>query len=99
MSDQIDTSAAQQRCVGANIRRTDRVVTQFYEEMLAPSGLNGPQFWLLATLAKIAPITIHRLAEIMYIDRTTLTPNLTLLITQHPVRVEQGEARRMRPAP
>ncbi len=77
MSDQIDTSAAQQCCVGANIRRTDRVVTQFYEEMLAPSGLNGPQFWLLATLAKVAPITIHRLAEIMDIDRTTLTPNST----------------------
>jgi DNA-binding MarR family transcriptional regulator len=96
MSDQIDTSAAQQCCVGANIRRTDRVVTQFYEEMLAPSGLNGPQFWLLATLAKVAPITIHRLAEIMDIDRTTLTRNLKLLIKQHLVRDEEGEDRRMR---
>src|SRR5260221_13115248 len=97
MSDQIDTSAAQQRCVGANIRRTDRVVTQFYEEMLAPSGLNGPQFWLLATLAKVAPITIHRLAEIMDIDRTTLTRNLKLLLKQHLARDQEGENRRMRP--
>ena len=96
MSDQLDTSEARRRCVGANIRRTDRVVTQFYEEMMAPCGLNAPQFWLLATLAEVAPVTIHRLAEIMDMDRTTLTRNLGLLIKQHLVHSEEGEDRRMR---
>jgi DNA-binding MarR family transcriptional regulator len=95
MSDQIDTSAAR-RCACANIRRTDRVITQFYDEMLAPSGLNAPQFGLLATLAEAAPVTIHRLAEIMDIDRTTLTRNLEVLAKQHLVRNEEGEDRRMR---
>ena len=95
MSDQIDTSAAR-RCAGGNIRRTDRVVTQFYDEMLAPSGLSVPQFGLLAILAEAAPITIHRLAEYMDIDRTTLTRNLKLLIKQHLVGSEEGEDRRMR---
>ncbi len=95
MSDQIDTSAVR-RCVGGNIRRTDRVVTQFYEEILAPSGLSVPQFGLLAILAQVAPITIHRLAEHMDIDRTTLTRNLKLLIKQHLVGSEEGEDRRMR---
>jgi len=95
MSDQIDTSAAR-RCACANIRRTDRVITQFYDEMLAPSGLNVPQFGLLATLAEAAPVTIHRLAQIMDIDRTTLTRNLEVLAKQHLVRNEEGEDRRMR---
>ncbi len=95
MSDQLNTSAAR-RCVGGNIRRTDRVVTQFYDEMLAPSGLSVPQFGLLATLAEVAPITIHRLAELMDIDRTTLTRNLKLLIKQHLVSSEEGEDRRIR---
>ena len=94
MSDQIDTSAAR-RCACANIRRTDRVITQFYDEMLAPSGLNAPQFGLLATLAEAAPVTIHRLAQIMDIDRTTLTRNLEVLTKQHLVRNEEGEDRRM----
>ncbi len=95
MSDQIDTSAVR-RCVGGNIRRTDRVVTQFYDEILAPSGLSAPQFGLLAILAQVAPITIHRLAEHMDIDRTTLTRNLKLLIKQNLVGSEEGEDRRMR---
>jgi DNA-binding MarR family transcriptional regulator len=94
MSDQIDTSASR-RCACANIRRTDRVITQFYDEMLAPSGLNAPQFGLLATLAEAAPVTIHRLAQIMDIDRTTLTRNLAVLAKQHLVRNEEGEDRRM----
>ncbi len=95
MSDQLNTSAAC-RCVGGNIRRTDRVVTQFYDEILAPSGLSVPQFGLLAILAEVAPITIHRLAELMDIDRTTLTRNLKLLVKQHLVSSEEGEDRRMR---
>ncbi len=95
MSDQIDTSAVR-RCVGGNIRRTDRVITQFYDEILAPSGLSAPQFGLLAILAQVAPITIHRLAEHMEMDRTTLTRNLKLLIKQNLVGSEEGEDRRMR---
>ena len=89
MSDQIDTSAYQ-RCICANIRRTDRAVTQFYDEMLAPSKLYASQFGLLTILAEVAPITINRLAEIMAVDRTTLTRNLEPLIKQDLVRSEEG---------
>ena len=95
MRDQLDASPIR-RCAGANIRRTDRVVTQFYDTMLAPSGLNGPQFGLLATLAEVAPITINHLAEILEMDPTTLTRNLSVLIKERLVRREAGEDRRMR---
>lgn len=95
MSDQRDTSAAL-RCIGFNIRRTDRVLTQFYDEMLAPSGLSAPQFGLLATIAQAAPVTINQLAEVMNIDRTTLTRNLDLLVKQRLVQTKEGKDRRMR---
>jgi DNA-binding MarR family transcriptional regulator len=95
MSDQLITSEVR-RCACATIRRTDRVLTQFYDEILAPSGLYVTQFTTLATLAEAAPVTINRLAKILVMDRTTLTRNLELLTKQHLVRIEEGQDRRMR---
>jgi DNA-binding MarR family transcriptional regulator len=95
MSDQFTTNEAR-RCACATIRRTDRVLTQFYDEILAPSGLYVTQFTTLATLAEAAPITINRLAQLLVMDRTTLTRNLELLTKQHLVRIEEGQDRRMR---
>ncbi|MHB8595322.1 MAG: MarR family winged helix-turn-helix transcriptional regulator [Ktedonobacteraceae bacterium] len=95
MREQIDSSALG-NCVCANIRRTDRVVTAFYDEMLAPSGLSAPQFGLLSTLAAVAPITINGLAEVLGIDRTTLTRNLDVLMKQHLVQSREGKDRRIR---
>ena len=95
MSDPLITSEAR-RCACATIRRTDRVLTQFYDEILAPSGLYITQFTTLATLSEAAPVTINRLAEILGMDRTTLTRNLEPLTKQHLVRLEEGQDRRMR---
>ena len=95
MNDQINISEVL-RCTCATVRRTDRVLTQFYDEILAPSGLYITQFTLLATLSQAAPVTINRLAEIMDMDRTTLSRNLEVLVKQHMVRIEEGEDRRMR---
>jgi DNA-binding MarR family transcriptional regulator len=95
MSDQIAISEVR-RCASATIRRTDRILTQFYDEILAPSGLYITQFTLLATLSQSAPVTIKRLAGILVMDRTTLTRNLEVLAKQHLVLIEEGEDRRTR---
>jgi DNA-binding MarR family transcriptional regulator len=95
MSDQIAINEVR-RCACATIRRTDRVLTQFYDEILAPSGLYVTQFTTLATLTQAAPVTINRLAEILVMDRTTLTRNLEVLAKKHLVRIEEGEDRRTR---
>lgn len=95
MREQIDSSALG-NCVCANIRRTDRVVTAFYDEMLAPSGLSAPQFGLLSTLAAVAPLTINEFAGVIGIDRTTLTRNLDVLMKQHLVQSQEGKDRRIR---
>ncbi|HLZ56392.1 MAG TPA: MarR family winged helix-turn-helix transcriptional regulator [Ktedonosporobacter sp.] len=95
MKEKLDTRAVR-RCACVNIRQTDRVITRFYDEMLAPSGLYAPQFGLLATIAEAGPVTINGLAEIMDMDRTTLTRNLGVLGKEHLVSSEEGEDRRTR---
>jgi DNA-binding MarR family transcriptional regulator len=95
MSNKGDISAVR-HCACANVRRTDRVVTGFYDEILAPSGLRITQFTLLATLAEAGSMTINRLAELMVMDRTTLTRNLGPLTKQGLVQIEEGEDRRTR---
>src|SRR6266700_1548261 len=92
MSDQLTTSEVR-RCACATIRRTDRVLTRFYDEILAPSGLYVTQFTLLAALSQAAPVTIKHLAGILIMDRTTLTRDLEVLAKQHLVRIEEGEDR------
>ena len=82
------------RC--ARLRRTDRAITQFYDAIQAKSDVSITQFTLLATLASAGPMAINRFAELLLMDRTTLTRNLRLLARQAWVRIEEGEDRRTR---
>src|SRR5260221_2430615 len=84
------------QCVCAALRRADRTITQIYDAILAPSGLHITQFTLLATLAEASPISINRLANLMVMDRTTLTRDLGLLSKQGWARIEVGEDHRLR---
>lgn len=58
------------------VRAAARHVTQFYDRLLAPSGLRTTQFSILAKLARLGPLTINALAEAMVMDRTTLGRNI-----------------------
>jgi DNA-binding MarR family transcriptional regulator len=88
---------AMRYCACANIRRADRLVRQFYDQILEPSGLLITQFTLLRNLMTMtSPVTVQRLAEVLGMDRTTLTRNLEVLLRQEWVRVEEGPDRRTR---
>src|SRR5260370_34216363 len=89
-------SVAVRRCVCAALRRTDRAITQFYDTILAKSGVPISQFTLLATLASAGPMAINRFAELLLMDRATLTRHLKPLARQAWVRIEEGEDRRTR---
>src|SRR5581483_12009523 len=80
-------------CVCANVRQTDLVVTQFYDGILAPSGLYAIQYGIISVLAKLAPTTVNHPAESMDLDRVTLTRHLKILADQGLVRYEDGEDR------
>lgn len=81
-------------CACANLRRADRVVTQFYDTVLRPSGMRTTQFTLLQAL-QIAPgISQKQLAELLEIDSTTLTRTLAPHVRKGWVHSEAGADRR-----
>ena len=81
-------------CACANLRRTTRLVTQFYEQALRPAGMTAPQFTLLQTL-KLAPgVSQKQMAEVLGIDSTTLTRTLALLRKRGWVKAPPGSDRR-----
>jgi DNA-binding MarR family transcriptional regulator len=58
------------------IRQASRHVTQFYDQLLAPSGLRTTQFAILGRLRRSGPMPINALAAALVMDRTTLGRNI-----------------------
>ncbi len=83
-------------CACMNLRKTARLVAQFYDQRLQPSGLRNTQFTLLVTLANFAPLSVSHLAERMGTDRTTLTRNLRVLEQDGLIAGHAGEDARVR---
>jgi len=70
------------------VRQAARHVTQFYDQLLAPSGLRTTQFSILAKLKRIGPMTINALAGDLVMDRTTLGRNILPLERDGLIRIE-----------
>jgi DNA-binding MarR family transcriptional regulator len=85
-----------QICTVFNLRKASRVVTQLYEEMMKPSGILPTQFTLLVATRARGPITISSMAEVLVMDRTTLTRNLKPLIRDGLLKVVAGKDQRSR---
>lgn len=83
-------------CTCANLRMAARTVTQMYEEFMKASPLRGTQFTVLATLSAIGQTPLTKLAEVLGMDRTTLTRNLKPLEKQGLIESQVGEDRRER---
>jgi len=84
------------KCTCGNLRKAARVVTQRYEAALQPTGLKATQFTLLATLANRGDLPLTHLAEVLGMDRTTLTRNLKPLVGKGLVSVENAQDQRVR---
>ena len=72
------------------VRQAARHITQFYDQLLAPSGLRTTQFSILAKLRRLGPMTINALAAEMVMDRTTLGRNILPLERDGLIAVQQG---------
>lgn len=81
-------------CACANLRRADRVVTQFYDAALRRSGLRITQFTLLQALTLAPGISQKQLAELLEIDSTTLTRTLAPQRRKGWLHAETGTDRR-----
>ena len=74
------------------LRQATRLVTQFYDQHLAASGLRGTQYSILARLDRLGPTTINALAAELVMDRTTLGRNILPLERDGLIRVEPNSA-------
>ena len=92
---QVDFVATRQ-CLCTAARRRSRDLTRIFEKAMRGSGVRGTQFTLLATLVQTGPIPTTRLAEFQGLERTTLTRNLSRLVRDGFVQIQEGEDRRVR---
>lgn len=83
-------------CTCLSLRKATRVITHHFDEILKPSGLLITQFTVLAAVARAREGTINELAEILIMDRTTLTRNLKPLVREGWLQVKIGRDQRTR---
>jgi len=81
-------------CNALAIRQAARHVSQFYDQCLAPTGLRGTQFSVLAKLSRAGSLTINALANELVMDRTTLGRNIQPLEREGLIEIAPGRADR-----
>lgn len=81
-------------CTCFRLRRTARQVTRIYDMHLQPAGLTLTQYSVLTNLARGGPPSVNGMAEILGMDRTTLTRTLKPLIAARLLVLELGDDRR-----
>lgn len=72
------------------LRQAARHVSQFYDEVLAPSGLRSTQYSILSRLNRNGPMSINALAAALVMDRTTLGRNILPLQRDGLIAVAPG---------
>lgn len=82
-------------CLAA--RREARAITRFYEEKLRPHGLRATQFSILAVLALKGPAPMSEIADLLGLERTTLTRRAAPLERNGWIRTARTEDARLRP--
>ena len=81
-------------CPAFNIRAASRVITQIFDDILKPSGLQITQFAVLVGVASFDSPTINQLAKGLVMDRTTLTRNLKPIEKLGLVKIRPGDDKR-----
>ncbi len=76
-------------CLCLHTQRAARRLARRFDEALRPLGLTSGQFSLLMSLNRPAPPRMGEVAELLAMDRTTLTAALKPLQRRGLVRVEQ----------
>ena len=89
-------AAGEMHCTCALIRRSARQITQTYDAALKDTGLRITQYSILANLDREKGLSITELANVMVIDRTTLTRNLRPLQRDGLVVLSDGPDKRSR---
>jgi len=69
-------------CVLMRTRLISRVITGIYDEKLRPFGIGSAQFALLVVIYQIEPATRAKIGRFHHQDRSTLTRNLKVILSE-----------------
>jgi DNA-binding MarR family transcriptional regulator len=83
-------------CACSQLRRTARAASAIYDRHLAPVGLTVTQYAILVNIGRADRISRTELADVMGMERTTLTRNLQPLERQSLIKTTTGGDRRER---
>jgi DNA-binding MarR family transcriptional regulator len=81
-----------QTCVLMRTRLISRVITAIHDEVLRPFGIKSSQFVLLVVIFKIEPATRAEIGRYHRQDRSTLTRNLKVILSEGWVQEIQNKA-------
>jgi DNA-binding MarR family transcriptional regulator len=85
-------------CLCLHLQRAARVMARQFDEAFRPLGITQGQFSLLMSLNRPAPPTMGSVADLLAMDRTTLTANLKPLQRRGlvTITVDDGDRRSRR---
>lgn len=83
-------------CAHANLRQATRVISALYDSTLKPCGIKATQFTVLAVLAHRGELPLTKLAEILVMDRTTLSRNLQPMVKKGWLSIRREKDERIR---
>lgn len=81
-------------CLG--LRKASRAITAMYNEHMSPSGVLITQLPMLGALKVEGSLPLTRLAEVLGMDRTTLSRNVNPMLRQGLVAEGTGQDKRSR---
>ena len=67
------TLEARDMCFCLHVRRAARALARRYDTALRPAGMTSGQFSLMMALNRPVPPQMHAVADLLAMDRTTLT--------------------------
>ena len=77
-------------CLLMRTRLISRVIAGIYDEQFRPFGIGAAQFVLLVAIYKMEPATRAEIGRFLHQDRSILTRNLKLIISEGWVVEKQG---------
>ena len=81
-------------CLCMHLQRAARATARLFDEALRPHGLTSGQFSLLMSLNRPEAPTVGSIANLLAMDRTTLTANIKPLVRRELMEVAVDEADR-----
>ena len=77
-----DLNAGMSDSVLMRARLVSKAVTGIYDHKLRPFGISSAQFTLLAVISQTEPTTRAEIARLQHLDKSTLTRNLKIILSE-----------------